>query len=167
MGSDKMSTSNNSLKATVTELLDIFRESLLAAIPAVERAKISWSDQDMYDDWERIARAHFDSFVRSPIDYARDHSTDEFPLARYDIDTLDYTGFSWIEVTGQETPDLAVVRFLSRDGPFDTIEAIPVGATNIVAGYAEYLPWSGLQFALVRQFRDGKRSRVTEIETEG
>ena len=48
---------------TIASVLLNFRTALLAIVPAVERAGISWKRPDAYDEWDAIATTVFDKLV--------------------------------------------------------------------------------------------------------
>lgn len=51
---------------TVTRLIELYRESLLALTPVMDAAKISWRG-DTYDPWENIERTIYESIVESCV----------------------------------------------------------------------------------------------------
>lgn len=51
---------------TVTRLIELYRESLLALIPVMDAAKISWRE-DAYDPWENIERTIYESIIGSCV----------------------------------------------------------------------------------------------------
>lgn len=80
---------------TVTDILWIFRESLIALIPSMEKAKIGWRDNEAYDDWDEIAKVLYEKIIVRSIQFSLgvDNSVD---LPSYGIRYDSYKGRSFI-----------------------------------------------------------------------
>jgi hypothetical protein len=151
-------------RATVGELLENFRDALVAILPVVDRAMINYRDNETHRDWERLAEGMFDAFVRSPIDSDLAAIGGELPLARYDIDVGDYLGVSWL-TTDVEAPHRGVLlRFLSDAAPFDKIQVVDIDPVTLRAGKRRTVATSEISLALYRRVEDGGAAIVTQIE---
>jgi hypothetical protein len=131
------------------------RDPLLALLPSAKRAAINFQDDETHRDWERLAEACFDAFVRSPIDADQAHTPGELPLARYDIDLDDFLGVSWLTVDELAPHRGAMVRLLSRSSPFDTLQVVDIDPDSLRAGRRSELPFSGTNLGYYRRSEDG------------
>ena len=52
---------------TVTQLISVFRQGLIALVPIAEAVAITWRDEDIYDDWEHLQDALFTVLVDGTI----------------------------------------------------------------------------------------------------
>jgi hypothetical protein len=161
----EMEDGDDVLVATVDELVLAFRSAVTAMIPAADRIKLYWQDDFQHRDWERLVQVVFDSFVRSPIGADRSGIGDEFPLPPYDIDLEDYAGASWIGCrAGAASTALALVRFLSRGAPLDTVQAVEVDPVSMTVGQRVELDYADVHFFLVRRRENGTSCEVERIE---
>jgi hypothetical protein len=151
------------LRASITELVETFRSGLLALVPVADRAILNWRSVEPHDDWESLAETMFDVFVRHPIGSDEDAPRNLLPLSRYDNDYQSYDGVSWISVGDGPNSDLALVRFVSVEQPFDCAQVVPIDPETRLAGERENLPVAGLSYTLVRRDNGGSRSLVSEI----
>jgi hypothetical protein len=164
MGGMTVTDEDDTYAATVGELLDNFRDALLAIVPTVDRAKINYRDVETHRDWERLAESMFDAFVRSPIVADQGATGRELPLARYDIDLDDYLAVSWL-MSDREAPYRgAVVRFLSLGAPFDTIQVVDIDPVTLLAGVRRTIAASEIKPALYRRSETGEAAVVTQIK---
>lgn len=151
-------------RSTITALFENFRCALLALLPMADRAKINFRDEETHRDWERLAQNIFDVFVGAPIDADRAATSRDLPLARYDLDLSDYLGVSWITASPQAPHNAAVVRLLSKDAPFDTVQVVDVNEVSLLAGSRTTLHINTLSLALYRRSETGESTVVAEIE---
>ena len=106
-------------RTTITELLLLFREGLLAVLPIAERAKIPWSDEQAYDDWDVIARGLYEGIVRMSVIHSQECSSCEIP--RYGLGP-DKNGARYVVVRSRINPiHGAFVSFSSREGAFSHV----------------------------------------------
>lgn len=159
-----MTEAEDVYRATVSELFDNFRSALIAILPIADRAKINFRDEETHRDWERLAASMFDAFVRSPIDSDRVAIGSELPLARYDIDVDDYLAVSWLASNADSPHRGAVIRFLSRDAPFDTVQVVDIDPVTLRAGTRRTVAISEIRPALYRRRESGEGTVVTQIE---
>jgi hypothetical protein len=68
---------------TVNEAVLIFREALLAVIPACEKGHIPWRDDESYDDWDLISDSLYRAFVVSALA----HSNQSIPARHRPVQT--------------------------------------------------------------------------------
>jgi len=68
---------------TINELVRLFRESLVALLPVMDAAGISWRPPATYDPWENIETALYDSIVGSCVENVIGLSRPGFGLAKY------------------------------------------------------------------------------------
>lgn len=106
---------------TVSEVVDVFRNALIAIVPWLEKARIGWREGDAYDDWDNISNALYENIVCSSL---FGEVAQEYDIVGYDFITNDYSRVNFILVrTGQyEGNDLAFVSFQSIDRPMDMIK---------------------------------------------
>jgi hypothetical protein len=159
----EMDSNTDVLIASISELMEMFRDALLALIPVAERAKMNWRDTDTHIDWERMSSCAFMSFVRGPITSDLDWSSADAPLSSYDIDLDAYGETSWISVGGPSNLGLAMVRSLSLLEPFDSLQAVEVDLATGFPGKRRVVRWTEAEFCLVRRSFDGTLKCVTSI----
>ena len=153
------------LVISIDALMANFRDSLVAMMPLADRAMISYADEEMHHDWEKLTGCLFDVFVRGPIGSDRGRSRDEYPLARYDIDLDDYGECGWIDVGSGRSAPAPLVRFLSLEKPFDTVEIATVDEGLRVL-IRTTVPWGELSFSFRRRLRGGRSVTVHEIAAD-
>lgn len=121
-----------------------------------------WSDDAEHRDWETLAECMFDVFVRNPISVDRSLPESRFALARYDIDHDNYGNMSWVACRPKgDEPELAFVRFLSRNEPFDTVQGVAVDSKNMMSERRVSLPFSDVHFSLMLR-APGRADRLVE-----
>jgi hypothetical protein len=143
--------SNDSLVATIDELIETFRVALLALVPVADRAFLNWSDMDTHPGWERVSVALFDTFVRGPIASDLSRGEHDFPLPGYDIDSTNLSKNSWIRVLTKCENSYVFVRFLSRIGPFDTVQVAAVDLESHQVGERLLFDVEDVNFSLLRR----------------
>jgi len=147
---------DDALRCSVSELVTTFRQALVSLLPAAERLKMEWHDESQHRDWERIAEAAFDAFVRGPIESDSGHWDDELPLPRYDVDDAFYLACSWIRVERTRgEPAGVLIRLLSGREPFDTAQVVRIDPETLAPSERLTLPVEESVFAFVR--RSGTR----------
>jgi hypothetical protein len=130
--------------ASIDELVDPFRDGLLALIPMAERAQLTWRDLNTHDDWEYLARSLYTVFVGNPTALPATVPVKPKPLAPYDYDLDDYSEYSWIEFTRQGLEEgYALIRLLSTDTPFDTLHLVQIDPLSGTPGRTTKLPLVG------------------------
>jgi hypothetical protein len=155
----------DSLRCTVTDLIAIFRDALIALTPTADRLLLEWEEGRQHRDWERVAETLFDVCVRGPLDSEPGRRKGEFPLARYNIDADSYEVFSWIGVRGETlNSPAALVRLISDVKPFD---AVQVAISDPVAGTPVervLVPFAEAEFTFVRRSQGKPDSEICDIE---
>ena len=101
------------------ELLAIFRGSIVAVIPWLEKARIKWTDKESYDDYDDICSTLYATIVLKSL-YGEDLS--EYPIAKYGFQYDDYSKIDFISVKRPEQDTrLAFVFFESITSPLDNV----------------------------------------------
>ncbi|MBL1181634.1 MAG: hypothetical protein HND27_11055 [Bacteroidetes bacterium] len=152
---------SNNLKTTVTELLAIFRGSLLAIIPWLEKAKIKWKEGESYDDWDNITESIYANLVCSSL---TGEVVSEYGIAKYNFNYNDYTSMSFIEVKNKDNSEkkFAFVAFQSNFSPLDSVKVAELDKTNKVVRYTN-LKFDNLEFVFVKNI-NGKKEVIDSIE---
>lgn len=81
----------------ITELVEIFVEALISLIPSMEKAHITFNNNDSYDEWDRIADALFNSIIVDALINSSnliDRNRILFP--KYGIQYENYSEFAFI-----------------------------------------------------------------------
>jgi len=138
-------------ETSVTELLGIFRESLIAVVPSMELARIPWKKSSSYDDWDDVSERLYDVIVVRPLAYAR-----EVPkgvtLPKYDYIYSEYkNAFIHVERKSGDKADLGVFVAFSATRP-DFLEVeykkiLPTGA--VVETETLLVPYEDCLFSIV------------------
>lgn len=93
---------NNSMQdnywdTSITELIMIFRDSLISLIPILQRAKITVGIDQGYDAWDDISETLFNNIVVESIRWALpENEMLDFKLSRYEMTYEDYFNISFI-----------------------------------------------------------------------
>jgi hypothetical protein len=152
-------------RASVGELFANFREALLAILPIANRAMISAEDETMHRDWEALSQGVFDAFVRGPIESDRGLTVNDLSLARYDIDHEDYANLSWLTADGTKPHQGVIVRFLSINTPFDTVQVVDLDPTKLRKTTVRTIPVDELTPCFYRRDESGGAVVIQEIES--
>ena len=154
---------SNIWKASVIELIIIFRGALLAIIPWIEKAKIKWKEGESYDDWDNIAESIYKNIVCSSLvgEVSSDYSIARYNFTYDDYESLDYIKVKNYKYAGKE---FAFVGFRSNSAPLDSVKVAELNETNKVVGYTN-LKLDGLEFVFIRNI-NGKKDVVDSIEIE-
>lgn len=108
---------------SVDRAMRAFQAAVVGLIPAAEMEGMSWRAEDAHDEWELLVARLFDVFVLRPIEQSEGKAGSQFPLPNYDFDHPDYSKVSWIQFGDTESGiSKALVRLVSRGGPFDSVE---------------------------------------------
>lgn len=112
--------------------LEAFRAALIALVPIVGQLEIPWQDGQAYDEWDRIAKALYDSLVVDTLRLGLGIYADR-PFAHYDMLPLpNQADAKWeIEIlTNCDTDNHAGLlhRFTTTIDAFDTL--VVRSATN-------------------------------------
>lgn len=147
----------NTWRTSVNELVQLFREALVALVPVLEAAHIPWRNQDAYDQWDAISHVLYDKLVAEPVAWALD-AVGELRLAPYDTRVDDYSGVSFIEVLSDDLPADAMgafFRFATDLQPFDVVDVVLLDSRQ--------RPTAGLQRAPLQRCA----FRMQHLTTEG
>lgn len=152
---------NNNWKTSVTELLMIFKGALLAIIPWLEKAKIKWTNEEAYDDWDNIAESLYQNIVCSSLN---GEVTSEYQIAKYNFNYDDYSSISFIRVRHKNNPEkkFAFVSFQSNLSPMDRVKVAELDKLNKVVDYTK-LKLDSLDFVFVKNLK-GKKEVIDSIE---
>lgn len=112
---------------TVSELLDIFRDSLVAVLPSVERAHIPWREGDEYDEWDEITQMLFRHIVVGTIEAALPEGQRR-EMPKYDFSYESYRDRNVILAGSVEDGHLHGVfhSFSTASPPFGLVRVQPV-----------------------------------------
>jgi hypothetical protein len=151
----------------VDELVDTFRQGLLALIPVAERAQIAWREPAAYDEWDELAECLYKVFVADSARPPPGTSVAAWPLPPYDYFIRSYAELSRVEFTPAGTVEaLVFVGFATSERPFDTLKLVQVDPGSGVPGQDIRAPWSDRGFAVRRRFVDGNAEVVTQVRVD-
>lgn len=140
------------LRASVSDLINAFRDALIGFIPIANRLMIPWQDENQHRDWERVAEAMFDACVRGPIDAEATRSVAEYSMPRYDIDVDSYAEASWISVSWEgHDAQVALVRLVTDRDPFDSVQGALIDPTTLGRIGRVEMPMHDVQFSYIRR----------------
>lgn len=150
----------NNWKTSINEIIEIFRGTLVAIVPWVEKAKIKWN-KDSYDDWDNIAQAIFKNIVCSSIE---GEVLVEYSLTKYDFQYKDYSDLDYIKVKCKNHlgKDLAFVSFQSEFTPMDKIKVAVLDSAEKVTEFLD-IDISNIEYLLVKNY-DNKRTYIKTID---
>src|SRR5437870_48938 len=103
---------------TISEAIQIFRDSLIVLIPFIERIGMKWRTPDNYDDWDDIACAAYNSIIARTIYYTLEGEP-FFKFTRYGLAPRTFREFSYLFCThlGRSSPFIGLETLRE---PFDT-----------------------------------------------
>lgn len=96
----------------LSELLNVFRDALLAIVPVVERTMMAWRDEEAYDDWDAIADVLYEQLVVASVRWSlaeADHAALRMPP--YNTLVESYNDLRFFAVTGRKTTSTAERSF--------------------------------------------------------
>lgn len=151
---------NNIWETSVTELLEIFKGSILAVIPWLEKAKIKWNEGEAYDDWDNIVEVLYQNIVCSSLS---GETSSEYKIAKYNFIYDNYSSLNYIAVRDENNYNerFAFVSFHSESFAMDSIKIAKLDKTNNVVGYNN-LKLEGLNFVFVKHI-NGMKEVIDEI----
>jgi len=137
---------------TTTELMQLFRESLVGLLPVMERAHLPWQEEEAYDEWDRIAASLFEGIVVSTLQWGVDPGVfTELEVCAYDVVYPDYGKLSFMEcLSDLPEPDehLLFHKFVTDEVPFDMIRCYQVnGCGHKLAPEPKIRPVADTRFA--------------------
>lgn len=134
--------------SSVTELVDTFRDALIALIPSMERCHIPWRDHEAYDDWDTIADTLFRTYVLNAISWGLPDPHKSINVLPWNSRKSSYRGLDWIEVLPISVcgEPLALIGFSTKDTPYDTVVAQPLDDHGLRREEVILLPFDGAQF---------------------
>lgn len=144
-------------EVSVSDLIAIFREALLALVPQMEKARIPWREGEAYDDWDDIATSLYTSIVARSVQNSL-QARPGVDLPPYDLLEESYADSAYIEVIIKATQTrFAFVALTTGRDPFDTVRAVPVATGARVEDEAR-AAWGDAEFSLcVPQPNGGRR----------
>ena len=155
--------SNDIWQVSTTELMMIFRESLISLIPAMEKAKIPWKDGEAYDDWDNICEVLFKNAVCNNITYKGES---EKPFVQYGMTYKSYinNSFIGISVPDYQSPYVVFVEFKTEKDIFDCIR-VDLLDNNLNFKGSDVIKLSGIQFAFYLNSKSGIiKKDIIEVE---
>ena len=158
-------------KTSVTELLDIFHESLLTLIPIMERAHLPWKEPDSYDEWDNITETLFQVLVVGTLQwviYQKEEGKLEIP--KYDFRYENYSSHSFIAIKQRTNNDenyLVFVGFATKDAPLDTVEYVEIDITgNMVSNSKQSTPYKNSEFIFKHRISINKVNTISDFEMD-
>jgi len=164
-------TADQTWRTTTTEIIEIFRESLIVLAPVMEKAHLSWKEGEAYDEWDRIASSLFEGVVVSALQWGlRPGEFTEVHLPAYDMIYPDYHEFSFIECMNDSPPldsYLLFHRFITRDNPFDTVQCHQVEKRGLkLTPNPVIRPAAGARFAFQLRRSADELTRCEELRIQ-
>ncbi len=106
-------------RTTVTDVVGVFRDALIALLPSLERARIPWRDGAASDDFDRLAQAAYDTYVLSAFRFGLTTDEEAVHVPPWGLHVTTYAESDWIEVVSNDVAErpLALVGFKTRDTP--------------------------------------------------
>jgi hypothetical protein len=142
----------------------ILRDGLVALVPIAERARIAWRGDDVYDEWDRITEALFQSLVVDSIGNSNAGPLSR-PLAKYGFVEEPLAELSVIQVAQPSilASELAFIDFTSTAAPFDTVRAkqLSDGSSDLIQ-----LPYGGAAFRLRPWVYSGDRPTHADLRVQ-
>ncbi|MFH2050320.1 MAG: hypothetical protein ABIJ12_12835 [bacterium] len=159
-----MNLEQGNLKISISELINIFRGSMISLIPWFEKLKIPWKDLDAYDDYDEIAEVLFKNMVALNLITEDDLDCSELP--RYDFDYKDYSEFSFICIPSEDENLFKVfVGYSSKIMPFEKIDIAIVDKNNLCVKGTETINNTDQEFTFIRNVK-GNLQEIKHVEVK-
>lgn len=154
--------------ATPGELLNVFRDALLAIVPVVERAMMGWRDEEAYDDWDAIADVLYEQLVVASVRWSlaeTDHAA--FKMPPYNTLVESYNDLRFFAVTAPTLRAPGAFHSFSTTGTaFDTVRVRELDEYGEIVGEGVIaVPIESVQYSLATKDRTGKLSHIDRITT--
>jgi hypothetical protein len=149
---------------TITELLGIFRDGLIALLPIAERAHIPWKEHEAYDDWDAIATTLFEQVVLRSVRWSlAENQAEQLSLAPYDMAMDSYSSLSTLVIgrDGRPGETLVFCAFATQVTPFDTVKCRAYDPVSGAAIGEATVPWHGAR-AHLRYHTSSGDSRIVD-----
>jgi len=149
-------------RTSVNELIALFRDSILALLPSLQKAQIPWRDIDAYDQWDEISETLYKVLVLDAIQWAlNDH---EMNVPRYGFKIDDYSSRSFIGVRSPAGERTAFQLLDANNDRFDMVACRELTADfRIVEGDALYVPLSQCDFSFQHFVSGSGFTSVSEL----
>jgi hypothetical protein len=150
---------------TVTELMQIFHDSLESLLPHLERARLPWREGQAYDEWDEISRVLFEKFVTESLKWAI-AAEDTLNLPEYDLSYESYEGRSLILVTSPilATAKYVFVRFGSVSRALDSVRCRAVDDRGFPVGSdLEHAPVDTAKYSLALAGPSASPCMISEL----
>lgn len=157
-------------RTTTTEIVEVFRESLVALVPIMEKAHLPWKEGEAYDEWDRIASSVFEGIVVSTLQWGlMCGEFAEIRMPAYDMVYSDYHEFSFIEcvnISPVRDSYLVFHKFITRKNPFDTVQSYQINERGLKLLAVPILtPATGAHFAFQLRRSPDELIRYEDLTT--
>ncbi len=156
-----MESSEKQKKLTgVSALVNLFRDSLLALVPILEKSNIEWKQLQEIDMFDNVVESLFQIIVLPKIEnYLSKKHNFLPPMPKYGYFYKDYSKTSFIEVLPnnvEHTSGIYIfVMFNSIKEPFDTVVCNVVDEKGIVIKRNIEIPYDDVLFRFQYQGSEG------------
>ena len=142
----------------MNEIINIFREALLALIPLLEKANIPWQDSEQFEEFDEIAEALFNCFVVHKIENFITESYESIPnIPKYGFHYKDYSKMSFIEISPSDEPYYLVFNFLvTNENAFDTVSCNKVSAEGKLLEEGLLIDFNDATFRFLHRLPNGE-----------
>jgi hypothetical protein len=159
MGEFDKSISSEVWNPRITEIINDYRNALLALIPVFENANIPWNDEDKYDRFEEIAQSLFNGIVIFNLEELLSNNDDiDSSFAKFGYYYKDYSKLSFIEVVTEDNDDahfLVLVYLNSKNNSFDTVYCNKINTYGKVIEEGIELNFSDVKFRFQHRTHTG------------
>ena len=147
-------TMDKYLEMSINELISIFRGSLIALIPWLDKAKIKWEDGVAYDDWDNIVESLYQNIVCASL---VGEVLAEYNIAKYNYYYKDFTSIEFIEVkTSVESREQYVfIGFQSISTYFDSVKVAIINDNYELIRYSN-IDYKDTSFSYVKRLGSKK-----------
>jgi hypothetical protein len=137
-------------RTTVGELMQIFRDALVALVPALDRARIGWRSPDASDNWDAIVQVLFDNIVVSALQWSLPLKQQErFAVPKYETTHRFYGYRNFIQVIVDDDRRLVFHSFDSQKDLFDTVRCLLLDENGaVISPEPVSVPFESAAFAL-------------------
>ena len=145
-------------KTNISELLNIFRDSLVTLVPCLDRARIKWTEDEAYDDWDAIAQSLYNSIVVNSIRYSLpEKEMRNLRLPEYDFLYKEYSSFSYVEILSKKeesSKDCKIFHsFKTISKPLDSVKCLAMNR-NVKVTKDDFITYKFSDVKFVFQYRN-------------
>lgn len=134
---------------SIKDLIFNFKGALSSLLPWLTKSKISYDEQNGYDDWDAISEVLYETMVLNSIRYSDEYQSlnNLLPFARYDVYYEKYEGLNYVKVQiPNKIEELIIFRAFVHENNMDTIKVAVVNTNDLKTISTEKISFAEADF---------------------